>query len=901
MNSDLRVQHLWTALSAEEIEDGCRFLLESSDPGGMKNKQIVLAALSRHLRFRPAFLGRRSVEENLPSLLRWMQTRESENFHDDVVRAWLVGRNRPMFVAFLEACGIPQEDGFIKGDPSAPAPSHFEAGISRVMVKFTARDVGLYLGYLLLFGGEFWSSLKEALNNKGVRIPDLLVVQTASPNAADASPAAIDMKPASSEDSDDFTTLDNWLIRAAVASAFGESGAHTSEQLEDLVEEVVSLNAQRQHSLFHRGYLHALFGKPFAFHFPGENEERRLWYFTGSLFGLLRSRRNDEVVRLLRENADISGQLCESRKVRCGSMLLPQLVRILWEAKEFGMCQRWLEHQLARLPSGRATELIIQVHYDASSMVRRGQWAEAEGFLSFLDDYVRGDHNIPNEFAEWFLPANDRKRAQVFQLKGEFQGAEALLKPLSERNVLDDGGNALCDLALISCGFRSMAAVLPTKDEQASQITLAALSRSHELLVNAVKRNPTAATNAHFCLGLMAVLARESGLVAADHLKAALAGMLKKEEAYSENGFIQWTGFLLGLALLESAELPEFQYARDRIEQAMQTPVVFPIWLWSRAMQAAALFDDHSLGKRIAEHLLQKRGRDANKAIWQSGLARSVSSLRETYLAWMGEAQLPLHEKWEQLKALLPAALREPDSGHAESILDEMEGLAVQGAVYRTEFLKLLRDDRQFSPAWTIAEADNVRIKLHVLEGNLAEAVSLLRARYFALREQGDPVSLREASATLDWMANLGADDDDVVRLRALLPTDEEESTKDECPLKAGTAIYVLYIGGNETQQAYELAIREELSAKYPGLKVEFYYPGWDSNWNVHLDKLRPKIFQADAVVLNRLVRTEFGRHVRAICNSRSPWFPCTGKGKQSLKRSIEYAALEVAKQKSRL
>jgi hypothetical protein len=168
------------------------------------------------------------------------------------------------------------------------------------------------------------------------------------------------------------------------------------------------------------------------------------------------------------------------------------------------------------------------------------------------------------------------------------------------------------------------------------------------------------------------------------------------------------------------------------------------------------------------------------------------------------------------------------------------------------------------------------------------------------VREAGGSVDIREAETILERMAENRADQADLDNLRALLPRSEPELEADVCPLKGGAAVYVLYIGGNETQMAYEAGIRSELIREYPGLKVEFYFPGWSSNWNVHLDRVRPKIFQANAVVLSTMVRTQFGESVRSLCDSSAPWFPCTGRGKTSLKRSIEAAALWAANKKDR-
>jgi len=117
--------------------------------------------------------------------------------------------------------------------------------------------------------------------------------------------------------------------------------------------------------------------------------------------------------------------------------------------------------------------------------------------------------------------------------------------------------------------------------------------------------------------------------------------------------------------------------------------------------------------------------------------------------------------------------------------------------------------------------------------------------------------------------------------------------------LRKGEPVRVVYIGGNETQKRTEKEISAELRQKYPGLTLECFFPGWSSSWNKHLEKVKPEIDKADVVVLNPLVRTQFGRHVRKYCGSEHPWRACTGRGRESLKRSIEQAAIWICSKKA--
>lgn len=894
-------KQLWESMTKQEIEVGCGFLLQGKTAGSEATVRNILNALAKSMRFRPDYIRRRDPAKNTADLVKRVGTQDFLEFRDDVIRASIVAQRTPMLVAFLDAVGVPHKNGFVEGEPDPPNASQFAKGIREILTQFNPREVAQYLGYLALYGGSFWSALPSAIHELNINLPALLAPEPAqSPPPEVTQNAPPEATAAAAEDSDEFTNLDNWLIQTAVATAFGEMGALSPDRLEDLVEEVVSLNATRHHTLFHRGYFHALFNKPFQFNFPGENEERRLWYMTGVIFGLLRANRRKEVLGLFHDHPELADRLRANIRVRCGSMLLPHLYPLLWEAKEFSTLLHWLEKQLEYTATERCMNLLLDLQSDTSNMVRRGEWVEADGFLRFMEGFIPRRPDLSDELKAYMIPINARRRAQVLQLKGDFRGAEALLKPLSETEELEDSGNALCDLALMKAGFRSLTGILPTKDEPAASATADALQKCRELLESAIQRHPDSATNAYLCLGLQSVVRRKAQ-EGTHFLTAALAGMLKKEDAYSEGGLIQWTRFLLGLAMLENADPREFQYARNYIDQSLSCDCNFPSWLWIRALHAASLFDDTSLAASIADYLLNGKGSAAWDAIWQSGLAASAPTLRQKYLEWLEIAKVSLHDKWDRLTTLLPVSLKDQDTEQAESILDALEGIAAQGGPYRGMLAKLLEDDRNYSPAWSLDDALETRIKLLEIDGDMVAAIALLRNRFFTLRNSTDTATAMLAGATLSWMESLNADKADVDELRKLLPADAVPTPEDTCRLKAGAKVTVLYIGGNETQMAYERDIRSELLNRYPGLTLEFYFPGWTSRWNVHLERVKSLMNKSHVVVLNTLVRTQFGRHVRSACTPERPWFPCTGRGRKSLSSSIELAAVWVANKRSHL
>ncbi|MCS7063222.1 MAG: hypothetical protein NZM04_04115 [Methylacidiphilales bacterium] len=902
MNDNLKVSDLLRVLQEREIEAGCRWVLKEDQIGNLGNK--VLRQLAEVWHFRLVFLERRTVEENAVLLKKQIKRREFEWLQEYIVRGYLIEHQRVILKGFLDGCGIPNKDGFVEGDDVTATTDQFVRGLDAVLGRYEPRVLGVYLGYLLLCGGDFFVELRRALEVKGIEVRDLLSGKSGKETLLGGDreelkeecrvyswPGFVGV----------FTTLDYLLISTAIASAFGEMGALTREQVEDLVEEVTELNSKRQHTLLHRGFVHALFERPYCFHFPGENTIRRLWYFTGVILGLLRAKKEGEVLQLLRKESELTDELCNSLEVRCGAVLLPEVFDLLWKGQEYRLILRWVTRHLDRVPGWQQNDLLNKIYHRTASLVRRGQWGEAEGFLNFMDEYLRVNGDKTDSALQAFLDRLTRKRAQVYQLRGEFETAKRLLRELTEKDELENGGDVWCDLALIDAGFRSLKEVLPER-EGLAQTVVAALKKSEALLEEAVQKYPRNSTNAHFCLGLIKILDKGTAdlRVAIDHLSWALAGMSEREEAYAEGGLVQWTRFLLGLALLERMEVADFKTAQEYLERALEESGRFPLGLWERVMAAADLFDDKSLGEKVAEHLLRIKGDEAFEPVWRSGLAVSVKSLRQKCMRWLQEGPVSVPARWDRLKDLLKRALMHGELDLAEEILDGMEKIAEQGHSYRQKFLDWLEDDRNYSPAWGWEDVTWCRVKFYELQGQLENAAALLRELFFRLL-RGDARSLHDAQDVFNRIIELKGDQngeylDNLKRqLEQRLGTTSQQRPH-VSEILAERPIRLLFIGGDEHHAAHESWLQSELAKGFKGHKVsvDFIFTGWSSNWGVYYEHVKSRINDWDALVIHKMIRTMLGRKLRSLCDSKRPWFACTGGGRESMLRSIELAVVSL-------
>ena len=433
---------------------------------------------------------------------------------------------------------------------------------------------------------------------------------------------------------------------------------------------------------------------------------------------------------------------------------------------------------------------------------------------------------------------------------------------------------------------------------QAATSLCRALKEGRDFYQRAVEEDSEDSANARFCLALTLILEKKDPQGAVDHLRSALSSILQEEKAYSQVGVLQWTKFLLGLSLLESIDESSQLYAADLLHQSISDPIAFPPWLWERAMTASSIFTGAILTTDIAIHLIRKGGPEAYRKILQSGIVHSAPMMRATYIPMLPQLSLTSNERWNHLENFLDASNSEKNSEEVEAILDQMECIAQKDAPFRPRFLEILQDSDKISLVWTPQEVAYTIIDLHEHSGDWPQAIILLQNLFYAVRAESDERRKKvELLDIIDWLTHLKADSKLIADLQDRAFGDDAGPIS-PAPVGNEAPISLLYIGGNETQRQYEQPLREEFASEHPSWALEFYFPGWTSNWNDHLTAVKPKIWKSDAVILNTLVRTQFGRHVRKTCDANTPWFPCTGRGRDSLKRSIKEAGRWAASRK---
>ena len=887
------LNQMWESLTQGEQDDALNAFWTCDEHDTKKTRKILLKSLAEALHYREVLIKRSPVAKKVGFLREVISRKPFIYYYHEFIRAWLVQKRRPLLKAFRDECLIPDDDGFATND-DPPTVDQFEAGIAGITGKFPQRDITLYIIYLACFGSTsgYWNNLVDSPSFGTIFEALKESNSTGDPKVSDQ----IDEKTEPESDTKGFTTLDDHLIRTLVASAFHEVGALNEDAVEDLVEEVVALNASRHRTLFHRGFFHALFDRPFCFHFPAENSERRQWYLSGAIFGLLRHNRAERCVEIFAvSNKDVGDEIINSANTPCGPKLLPYLCLPLLRAGHQKPALRFVRNQIPRLVNTKDRVGVIRGLFDyASKLLREGNAAEAEPLFDLLLELISDTGcELPEDFRASEGPWIKRRKAQCLQSKGSFLVAKAMLSELCLEKAEESPYKALTDLALIGGGFRSLAAVLPKPIKNQNKALIDGIRRGLPDLEKAIEVGGNSAANAHFCMGIHSTLESPTQFAQerADHFQIALGCMLEESEAYSANGILDWTRFLLALALLETAEPSNFLPASELIPPVIETELRFPAFLWERMFEAASLFDDTSLAILVGNYLSSCREETTECLLANPAVLARSQPLFEAVLERFLSRKTPVRKCWSNLQKLLPEALSNQALEVAGTILDRMEVMAINNNEFRHGFIEILRDSDRYSPAWETEDAQESLVNLLEIEGSKADAVEILRERFFQVRGNGAPHRDYFMGQIIERIMALHGDSAQFADLIQMMGVGSENL---DPPAGEKLRSKVLYIGGDERQESYRAKLIRELRVEHPELCVDYCFPGWSSNWNVHLAKLKPMICNVDVVVINSLIRTQLGRHLRKSCNAEHPWLPCTGRGFDSLKRSIIRAAVWV-------
>lgn len=82
-----------------------------------------------------------------------------------LIRAWLLKKHKAMLVDFLDALGIPHQDGVVETLPDSVEDEKLQAAVEKLLGKYPAEVVSVYLHAFNEMNEVNWENLTRLLSN----------------------------------------------------------------------------------------------------------------------------------------------------------------------------------------------------------------------------------------------------------------------------------------------------------------------------------------------------------------------------------------------------------------------------------------------------------------------------------------------------------------------------------------------------------------------------------------------------------------------------------------------------------------------------------------------------------------------------------------------------------------
>jgi hypothetical protein len=157
MQFDKTATRLWKRLTREERAAAATHLFAESAPELLGT---ALAAIIKARKLRPQVARALPHAEQASMLAGVLEP--GEGLAASLLVALHLGERRPLLRAFLDAQGLPHEDGILKDDEDAPVdPAKLREAVARLYAEQPREQVTLYLNTLWLQDVERWGSLAD--------------------------------------------------------------------------------------------------------------------------------------------------------------------------------------------------------------------------------------------------------------------------------------------------------------------------------------------------------------------------------------------------------------------------------------------------------------------------------------------------------------------------------------------------------------------------------------------------------------------------------------------------------------------------------------------------------------------------------------------------------------------
>ena len=127
--------------------------------------KATLGGVAQALRVRPVYLERQPRAQRHASMIQILSRPGLDAVAGGLLRTWLVKKQKPMLVDFLNALGIQNKDGVVDDLPATVDDAKLKSAIEILLAKHPPEAVAVYLNAFNDMNEANWPGLKTMLES----------------------------------------------------------------------------------------------------------------------------------------------------------------------------------------------------------------------------------------------------------------------------------------------------------------------------------------------------------------------------------------------------------------------------------------------------------------------------------------------------------------------------------------------------------------------------------------------------------------------------------------------------------------------------------------------------------------------------------------------------------------
>jgi len=125
--------------------------------------RMVLNTLATNRKLRPVFLEKKNKDDQFTFVLDQLRLRANEGVAEQVIQLWLLKGQVDLLKTFLDAIGVPHENGQVENLPEEITDEQASAGVAALIANHPAEKAAVYLAMFQMQRPGGWESLSKAI------------------------------------------------------------------------------------------------------------------------------------------------------------------------------------------------------------------------------------------------------------------------------------------------------------------------------------------------------------------------------------------------------------------------------------------------------------------------------------------------------------------------------------------------------------------------------------------------------------------------------------------------------------------------------------------------------------------------------------------------------------------